>query len=502
MIWKWLKRSWKSSDDKAHSTVTIPEMLDQLAESNDFLAYNAHTNNGTVYLSYSNPLVDADILHNHLLPQLVKYDINSIEDLSKAIPFEQKSMTMDAEEAEKKIMNGFVSVQLQKGDHQTILVPAGLSRARQVATAEVEFSVLGPKEAFLEALDTNLNLVRKRLPVHELKVDELSSGRLTKTRIAVLSMEGITNKENVDTVKQRLNEIDFDQINDSSFLAQMMADNSNSIFPQFIDTERPDRVASALAEGKVAILMDGSPMALLAPTTLLEFFVAFEDYFLNWIIATSFRVIRVCSVLFSIFATPLYVAILTFHYEMIPRDLMPTLITTRREVPFPPIIEALFLELTIELLREAGARLPTKVGQTIGIVGGIVIGTAAVEAGLTSNVLLIIVALAALSSFTTPVYKMSNTIRLLRFPLLLAAQFWGLIGIVICGTLIWTHLLRLTSLGRPYLEPLFPLRLSDFKDTLVRLPFSKQSLRPIQMQTEKIERFKRKRAAKKKDIDE
>ena len=162
---------------------------------------------------------------------------------------------------------------------------------------------------------------------------------------------------------------------------------------------------------------------------------------------------------FSILITPIYVAALTYHYELIPKDLMATLVTSRQEIPLPPILEALFLELTIELLREAGARLPTKVGQTIGIVGGIVIGTASVEAGITSNVLLIFVALAALASFTTPVYRMSNTIRIMRFPFLLFAQLWGLLGIVFCFCLLMGHLLQFTSLGRPFLEPLYPPRL-------------------------------------------
>ena len=181
---------------------------------------------------------------------------------------------------------------------------------------------------------------------------------------------------------------------------------------------------------------------------------------------------------------------------------MGTLITSRREVPLPPILEAIFLELTIELLREAGARLPTKVGQTIGIVGGIVIGTASVEAGLTSNVLLIIVALAALASFTTPVYQMGNTIRLLRFPFLLFANFYGMLGVVICFCYMLAHLLRLTSLGRPFLEPIYPTRMQDLKDAFFRFPFSANPNRPIKLQTGNSLRFNPKKAKEKKDVDE
>jgi hypothetical protein len=189
-------------------------------------------------------------------------------------------------------------------------------------------------------------------------------------------------------------------------------------------------------------------------------------------------------VLFSVLSSPLYVAVLTYHYQVIPTDLLPILISSRGVIPFPPILEAIVLEGTIELLREAAVRLPAKVGSTIGIVGGIVIGTAAVEAGFVSNVLLMLVALAALASFTVPIYQISNTIRLIRFPFLIAAQLYGLFGIALCSAFILSHLLKLTSLGSPYLDPLYPLRIHDFKDSLIRLPFSKQKKRPQFLRTE------------------
>src|SRR5690606_39265702 len=206
-------------------------------------------------------------------------------------------------------------------------------------------------------------------------------------------------------------------------------------------------------------------------------------------VASFFRIIRFFAVLFSIMITPLSVAVITYHYELIPKDRISTLVISRSAIPLPPILEALILELTIELLREAGARLPTKVGQTIGIVGGIVIGTASVEAGLTSNVLLILIGLAALASFTTPVYQMGNTIRLIRFTFLLFASLFGMLGIVLCFCSLLAHLLRLTSLGRPFLAPLYPPGIEDLKYSVVRFPFSSSSKRPITWQTENTIRF-------------
>jgi spore germination protein KA len=233
-----------------------------------------------------------------------------------------------------------------------------------------------------------------------------------------------------------------------------------------------------------------------------KFFAALEDYFINWQLASVLRVIRLFSVSFSILVTPVYVAVLNYHYELIPRDLMATLVSSRSLIPLPPFLEAVILELTIELLREAGARLPTKVGQTIGIVGGIVIGTASVEAGLTSNVLLIIVALAALASFTTPVYKMGNSIRLIRFPFLLLAELWGLVGIALAFAFLMGHLLRLTSFGRPFMEPIYPPRLEDLKDAFIRLPFKMQPKRPIELQSPDTIMFSGKKAQEMNDIDE
>ncbi|WP_027409969.1 spore germination protein [Anoxybacteroides tepidamans] len=483
---------------------TTWELLRILGQSMDFetqVLKNPHSQQH-FWISYILPLIDFEIVQKNILSYLLYSPIQTLKDIEQAIPVEDVIVTSNVTIIEEKLHEGYVLIQLNEWANEGVLIKAQRNVIRNISIPEVEFSVVGPKEAFIESLETNLHLVRKRIPSNRLTIKMLKVGSLSKTSIAVLYIEGIADEENVNTVMQRISDIEFDEVIDSSYIEQIISDNHNSPFPQLLDTERPDRVASILAEGKIAVIVDGSPHALIVPTTLVEFFSSFEDYFLNWYIASFFRLIRLFSVAFSILITPIYVAALNYHYEMIPRDLLGTLVTSRREIPLPPILEALFLELTIELLREAGARLPTKVGQTIGIVGGIVIGTASVEAGLTSNVLLILVALAALASFTTPVYKMGNTIRLMRFPFLLFAELWGLLGVVFCFCFLMGHLLRLTSLGRPFLEPIYPLRIADLKDALIRLPFSKQARRPKQLRPEQPIRFSAKKANKKKDIDE
>ncbi|GGK04900.1 spore germination protein [Lentibacillus kapialis] len=466
------------------------KLLNELRKKDGFLYYSHKHATGTIHLCYLKTAVDPDKLEKYILPRMQEYLYNDLIELNDHIPFTKTELlnhpTQD--QIQEKLVKGFVVIYMENVSPSYLLIPLPLDEKRQVTIPEVEFSVVGPKEAFVEDIDTNLNLIRQRLAIPELKIQKLQVGTVTKTEVAVLSIDGIADEENINTAVQRINDVQIDQVIDSSFIQQSIADNKNSPFPQLLDTERPDRIASVLVEGKIAIVVDGSPHALLGPTTLIEFFSAFEDYFLNWMTASAFRLIRFVAVFFSILITPVYVAVLTHHFEIIPQAMLVTLVHSRMQVPFPPILEALLLEFTIELLREAGARLPTKIGQTIGIVGGIVIGTAAVEAGMTSNVLLIVVALAALGSFTTPVYKMSNTIRLIRFPLLIISHVYGLIGLAVAIAYIMVHLLRLTSLGRPFFAPIFPFRFQDFKDALIRLPFDKQNKRPYQVRSSDVKR--------------
>ncbi|OZM57496.1 spore germination protein [Lottiidibacillus patelloidae] len=485
----------QSADDKS----PILETLLQLRKTKDFVQYYNSESKNPFYIAYFQSLIDSSILHNDILANILKSEVSNVDDFIKIIPIEDIKIVETKEEIEEQLIIGSVIIYFHVDDNRVACIPAQSVHGRNVSSPEIEFSVIGPQDAFVEGIDININLIRKRIPSSKLTFKEITIGKLSKTKVVVAYIDGIANDQNVDTVLQRLRDIEFDQILDISYIEQLLQDNTNSPFPQLISTERPDRVAAILAEGKIAIIADGSNHVITGPTTFVEFFTSMEDYYMSWLVGSAFRIIRFMAVAFSIFATPIYVAVLSYHYELIPRDLLATLTSSRANIPFPPVIEAIFLELTIELLREAGARLPTKVGQTIGIVGGIVIGQASVEAGLTSNILLIIVALAALASFTTPVYQMGSTIRLLRFPFIIFAFLWGGLGIVLCLTFLIVHLLRLSSLGNPYLAPLYPLRIADWKDAFIRLPFSMFSIRPFITRSKDIMRFKESNAKEKKD---
>ncbi|MBM7553610.1 spore germination protein [Thalassobacillus pellis] len=494
-------RERRSRNQSNSNQGNVHSFYKALKESNDFEIYTL-TGKTSCVISYLSTISEIKTLNESILPTLKGKEFQSLEEIKANIPVENIRISEKAEDIKDRVLNGHIAIQMSQKDKQALLIPAFSTKGRKVGIPEVEFSVVGPKEAFVESLEVNVNLIRKRLHTPNLIMKEVKVGTVTSTRVAVLYIDGIANPKNVQTVIQRLKDIDYDQIIDSSFVTQMIADNSNSPFPQLLDTERPDRVTEALVEGKVSVLVDGSPHALTCPTTIVEFFAASDDYFLPWHLATVFRLIRLFAVIFSVLSTPLYVAILTHHHEMIPEELLATIISSRADIPFPPILEVIILELAIELLREAGARLPAKIGQTIGIVGGIVIGTAAVDAGLTSNVLLIIVALSALASFTTPVYQIGNTIRLIRFPFIIGAQMWGLVGVSMVMVFYIGHLIKLTSIGNPFFAPLYPLRFTDLKDAFIRLPFDKQSKRPVQTRPVESTRFDPRETNKKRDIDE
>ncbi|MFA9455579.1 spore germination protein [Halalkalibacter sp. AB-rgal2] len=498
MISRWIMN--RKSQNKEQP---LANMINLFKKSEDFVESEYILNGKLFYIAYYEPLIDNKELNENVLKVLKEnHTYITLEEMKDAVANANSLWINQSDELREKVMHGFVIIYDQPLPKRCLAIQATQENNRSVAPPETEFSVSGPQEAFIESLDTNIYLIRKRLPLPQLQIKELSIGKLTQTRVVVMYIDGIADPDNIETVIQRLHSIEIDQVIDANALSQMITDQTMSIFPQLIHTERPERVAAVLAEGKIAFMANGSPDAIIGPATLIEFFSSLEDYYLHWQIASFLRLLRFGAVLFSIFSTPIYVAVLTFHYELIPRDLLSTIIASRSNIPFPPIIEAIFLELTIELLREAGARLPTKVGQTIGIVGGIVIGQASVEAGLTSNILLIIVALAALASFTTPVYQMGNTIRVIRFPILFMAAFFGGVGVAFCGLYVLIHLIRLTSLGRPYMEPLFPPRFTDWKDAFVRLPFNRMSKRPIYMRPLDSGRFNFKRATSKSDFDE
>ncbi|MBP1962999.1 spore germination protein [Paenibacillus aceris] len=456
-------------------------LLQAASKSDDFIQSDITIRHTLFHMSFYTSIVNHETLHRDLFTVILlsNAEIHNLNDLKNAIPIEGIKISSNIREISLSLLKGFIYLQLDTNLNEGLLINvADIEKGyRGNNLSENEYSVIGPKVAFVEDLDTNLNLLRKEIISENLVFEEQTKGSISKTRVVIAYIEGVANPQHLNTVRQRLRDLDFDVIFDSSTLDQIISDNSNTPFPLFISTERVDRLKFNIISGHVAVLSSGSPYVISGPTSFFDFFNSPEDYYLPWVLGAFFRLIRYVGVTFSVFASSLYVSVMTYHYTVVPRALLGPIIESRSNVPFPPFLEVLLMEITVELLREAGARLPTKVGQTLGIVGGVVLGQAAVQAGLTSNNLIIIVSLSALASFTTPIFKMANTIRFLRFPMIFLAAAWGGLGLMVGVMFLLGHLLRLKSFGTPYLVPVFPFRYKGFKES-IRSPFSVTWNRP------------------------
>ncbi|MGE7883877.1 spore germination protein [Bacillus sp. NPDC094077] len=493
-----------SSKKKKKTICSIPEFIHTMKESSDFVSYNI-VEDGTLCLFYYKSTAESLLINRFILTPIKRQldHIENISDIANIVTLEEIITNPSIDDIREKLLGGYVLIQIkndsQAAEYALIRAESSVLGTRLYNDTENEYSVIGPKVGFVENIDTNTHLLRRNIVMEQLVFKEVVVGSISKTKVVVAYIEGITNEQHVNTAMQRLQDIDFDVPFDATMIEQFISDNSNSPFPVLLPTERLDRSVYALINGGIVILTDGSPYALAGPVTLLDFFVSPEDYYLPWIAGSFLRIVRFFGAAFSLFSSAIYTAVLTYHYQMIPADLLGPIIYSRANVPFPPVLEALFLEITIELLREAGARLPTKVGQTIGIVGGIVIGQASVEAALTSTILLIAVALSALASFTTPTVKMSSTIRILRFPLIILAGAFGGLGLIVGFVFILAHLIRLKSLGSPYLLPLYPFRGLGTAEGLLRLPFSQTAGRASFLRPKKKWRYDPNNAKGKRD---
>ncbi|WP_434481670.1 spore germination protein [Paenibacillus glycanilyticus] len=436
-----------------------------------------------VYLA---SLVDEQIIDDHILKPLFESGIE-LEQESNPIGAESinkqiisagsTKLASQASEIVKQVLDGFAAV-LIDSDNRVILVKANGVKHRSLEEPSSEQVIRGPRDGFIENLATNIGLIRGRLKTARLKTESVILGELTQTQVVMTYIAGIADEALIEEVRKRVSRIQIDGILDSGYIEEFIEDLPYSPFPQVHSTERPDVVAAELLEGKIAILVDNSPFVLIVPMTFWTGLQASEDYYIRWPIATFVRWIRFLFIFIAIFAPSLYVAVTTFHQEMIPTNLVLSIASSREAVPFPAMFEALSMEIVFEALREAGVRLPKQIGQAISIVGALVIGQAAVEAGIISAPVVIIVSITGIATFAIPRFNFASGIRLLRFPILFLAGTLGLYGIVLGFLCIVLHVAALRSFGVPYLTPLGPITLSNLKDILIRAPIWARGNRP------------------------
>ncbi|EPY10808.1 MULTISPECIES: spore germination protein [Paenibacillus] len=356
-------------------------------------------------------------------------------------------------------------------------------KVRGVDEPPSEVLVRGPRLAFNECLVDNMTLLRQQGENKKLTFIHRRVGTRVQREMVLAYIEDIADKQLVTDVLDRISKIDIDDVPDSSYIEQLIEDNYLSPFPQLQSTERLDRTFCALMEGRVAIFLEGSPYAVLAPATFTMLLQSPEDYYERWMAGTLVRCLRYFAAFVSTFGPSLYISLISFHQGLIPTKLALSIAGTRVGVPFPSIIEVLIMEVALEILREAGLRLPKPIGQTVGIVGGLVIGDAAVRAGIVSPFTVIVVAVTAITSFAIPQYSAGISLRILRFIAIFFASILGLYGVVLFFLVLCSHLVKLKSFGVPYMSPAVPYRLSDWKDFILRAPLRLMKKRPKMLDT-------------------
>ncbi|MDY7222459.1 spore germination protein [Halalkalibacterium halodurans] len=349
---------------------------------------------------------------------------------------------------------------------------------RSISEPKTEVNIRGPLDSFTESIGTNTSLIRRRLKSPNLRLERMRVGKISQTEISLIYLKGIAEDRLVAEIKQRLNDIQIDAILESGNLEELVQDETFTPFPTVFNTERPDVAVGNLLEGRIALLVDGTPNTLILPTTFSQFFKAAEDYYQRFDFAVFMRLIRYFSFFTLLLLPSIYISVTAYHHEMIPTPLAINLVAQREGVPFPVVFEALLMEVAFETMREAGTRMPRAVGQAVSIVGAVVLGQAAVEAGIVTAMMVIIVAFTGIASFTMPGFTLATSARLIRFPMMLAAATLGFYGVIMGVILLVAHMSSLRSFGIPYLSPFAPFGFKHQKDTIWRIPFKKPTTRP------------------------
>jgi spore germination protein len=469
----------------------LQEIRETIGQNSDviFRSFNLGGSKWKAAVIYIDGLVDKMVLNEQIIKPLMQFDTSSIQKIDVAEDIKEIVISSEIFVGEVKsvqtinhciheILSGNTALFIDDSNDAIILGTPGW-KGRSIAEPVTESLVRGPREGFVETLSENTAMLRRKSKDPQFTMIHFTVGERAKKDLVVAYIKDIANTDLVEEVKSRIQRIQIDDVPESGIVEQLIEDDFLSPFPQVQNTERPDRVMSALMEGRVAILLDGTPFALIVPVTFSMLLQAPEDYYERWIPASLIRILRFGAVFIALFLPAVYVAFISYNHGLIPTKLVISIAANREGVPFPSIIEALIMEVTIEILREAGVRLPKPIGQAIGIVGGLVIGQAAVDAGIVSSIMVIVVALTAISSFASPNYGAGIAIRILRFVLMIFAAVFGLYGVIIGFILITVHMVKLKSFGVNYAAPFTPYRFQDWKDNLVRMPIMMMKHRPV-----------------------
>ncbi|OLS41189.1 spore germination protein [Bacillus sp. MRMR6] len=433
---------------------------------------------------YLSGLVNVERMESHVIKPLLsngeelqKLSKQSIDQITAVLSSAQIAQGETFQDVIDEILSGG-TILLLNGFKKALIISEQSWEERSVDEPVSEAVVIGPREGFTENIGTNISMIRRRIKTTKLKFEYMKIGTLSKTEVVIAYLEDIAQPSIIEEVRSRLKRIDIDAIEDSGYIVEFIEDHPFSLFPQVLQTERPDRVVGNLLEGKVGIIVENSPFALIVPITFFEMMSSPEDYYGRFIMTSFIRMIRYLFLLVALLFPAIYIAVTTFHHELLPTNLIFSVAASREKVPFPAVVEALLMEITFEALREAGLRLPKPIGSTVSIVGALVIGQAAVEAGIVSAPLVIVVATTGIASFMFPSYPLTGAIRLLRFFMIFLAGTLGFYGILLGVFFVMVHLVQLRSFGVPYFAPVAPFHYNNLKDIFIRVPWWKMNERP------------------------
>lgn len=506
-LFNYLKLKFQNNDviEYNESDQIIPDSIEEVRESLEKVFYDCddfslreitlgENSRIKILVAYIDGLIDKSLINEDILRPLmmkmrqVRLELDDSEDDNKddnkVVEYIKNNILCVGELSEIKGFNQLINTVLS-GDTliyingQNIALKAGTRgwESRGVQEPETEAVVRGPREGFTETLRSNTALLRRKIRNPKLKFETMKIGKQTNTDVSICYIKGLVHRDILETVRRRLKKIKIDAILESGYIEEFIEDAPFSIFPTVGNSEKPDVVAGKILEGRVAVLCDGTPFVLTVPHLFVESLISSEDYYSRPFFASLVRLLRIMALILTVTLPAIYIAMVSFHHDVIPFKLLLTITASREGIPFSVFTETLLMGIAYELLREAGVRMPRPIGQAVSIVGALVLGQAAVEAGIASNPVVMITALTAITSFVLP--PLGGTIPIIRIILIISANILGLLGMGYVIVAFFVHMCTLRSFGVPYLAPFSPLTGMDLKDTFIRMPLWSMWTRPM-----------------------
>lgn len=459
--------------------LNIKLLCDFMGNSSDFVVREITVGTKFVALFYLDGMTDIQKIQDSIIRSL--HRCSSTEEITlpflkdEVLDVGEASFVKETDEALEEILSGSVFLLLD-GLDEGLSIPLPGWETRSITDSKTQPVIRGPQESFTENLLTNTTMVRRRVKDTRMRLTTIKVGDKTKTNVSIMYIHEVADLNMVQDIITKLESIKIDGVLEGQYLEESLLKKKQlTIFPLFYNSDRPDSVAAGVMEGRIAIFVDGTPFVMLAPAVFVDFLQSAEDYYQSYVYGSIIRVLRYVSLLICMLAPAIYVALTTFHQDMIPTVLLLSLSAQREGVPFPAFIEAIIMEVIFEILREAGLRMPRTVGQAVSIVGSIVIGQAAVEANVVSAVMVIVVAITAISSFVIPSYTMAIPIRILRFVFIGLAAMFGVYGLTIGILILFVHMNSLQSFGVPYMSPSANNHVLKQSDAILRFPYRSKS---------------------------